>query len=295
MVEGTSIWRGRRVLVTGCTGFLGGAVARELLASGAEVVGLVNERPATDIFGPGQGGRVHLIRGRTDNVFRLHSAMAVHEVAAVFHLAAPCLGPSLPESLIPLRGTVGPFAEDRGSHAVLQAAKLYARRVPIVTARPSAQLGIARTEEAHEDGLSVVRFGEVFGPGDRKVFRVVPATAIGLITGEGANAPSDGAAHDYVFIRDAARACIRTAEMTIASGPGEHTFRSGWLMTERQMAAAVRDVFASRPVVLPDSAPATNPGGWQPQLNLSAALEETIGWYREFLRAGCAVPVRIAA
>src|SRR5438477_8109894 len=114
MPEDTSFWRGRKVLVTGCTGFLGGAVARELLARGAEVVGLINEQPAPDLIGA-QGGRVHLVRGRTDNVFRLHSAMAVHEVSAVFHLAAH-----------------GPFAEDRGTPAVLQAANLYSRRVPVV-------------------------------------------------------------------------------------------------------------------------------------------------------------------
>src|SRR4029450_9879653 len=83
----TFSWRGRRVLVTGCTGFLGGAVARELFARGAEVVGLINEQPAPNLFGA-QSGHVHFVRRRTDNVFRLHSAMAVHEVSAVFHLAA---------------------------------------------------------------------------------------------------------------------------------------------------------------------------------------------------------------
>src|SRR5258708_24629045 len=105
MAEHTSPWRGRRVLVTGYTGFLGSAVARELFARGAEVVGLVNDRPAHEISGadPG-GGRVHLVRGRTDNVFRLHSAMAVHEIAAVFHLAAHA-----------------PFPQDRGTPALLPA------------------------------------------------------------------------------------------------------------------------------------------------------------------------------
>lgn len=278
MTEGTSPWRGRRVLVTGCTGFLGGAVARELFARGAEVVGLLNDRPAPDIFGPNQGGRVHFVHGRTDNVFRLHSAMAVHEVVAVFHLAAH-----------------DPFGEDRGTPAVLQAVKLYSRRVPVVTARPTSQLTIARAEEQQEDGLSVARFGEVFGPGDRKLFRVVPATAIGLLTGDGATPPPDSPARDFVFIRDAARACVRTAEAATAAGPCDHTFRSGWHLTDRQMAAVVRDVNACRPVVLPTGAAPTNPLGWEPQQPLGEALDETLAWYREFLRAGCAVPVRAAA
>ncbi len=241
MAEKPSFWRGRKVLVTGCTGFLGSAVARELFARGAEVVGLVNERPVTDIFGPHQGGRVHLVRGRADNVFRLHSAMAVHEVSAVFHLAACDPGP------------------------LLQAVGRYSRRVPVVTARPDSQLALAQSDER----LSVVRFGEVFGPGDRKLFRVVPATAIALLSGESVALPADGPARGFVFVRDAARACLRAAEAgPNASAPG------GWLLTDRQMVTAVRDVFAGNPTEAPD---------------LTKALNETLAWYREFLRAGTAL------
>lgn len=275
MAEDTSFWRGRKVLVTGCTGFLGGAVARELFARGAEVVGLINEQPAPDIFGA-EGGRVHFVRGKTDNVFRVHSALAVHEVSAIFHLAAH------------------DGALDRGTPAVLQAVNLYSRRVPVVTARPLPQLALAQAEtaeDARDERLSVVRFGEVFGPGDRKLFRIVPATALSLLTGGAVPVPADGPARDFVFVRDAARACLRAAR----AGAGEFAFRSGWLMTDRQLTAAVRDACADRPVEAPDAAPVVNPLDWQPQQSPGAALKETLAWYREFLRAGCAVPIRAAA
>jgi nucleoside-diphosphate-sugar epimerase len=203
--------------------------------------------------------------------------MAVHEITAVFHLAAH-----------------DPFAEDRGTATVLQAAKLYSRRVPVVAARPLAQLSATQTD-GPETGLSVARFGEVFGPGDRKLFRTVPATAIGLLTSAGAAAPADGPPQDFVFVRDAARACLRVAEATVRDGPGEYAFRSGWFLSDRQMSAAVRAAYACKPVEVPDSAPPINPLGWQPQHPLGAALDETIAWYRAFLHAGCAVPVRTAA
>jgi nucleoside-diphosphate-sugar epimerase len=228
-------WRGRPVLVTGCTGFLGGAVARELLARGAAVVGLVHERPAAD-------PRIKAVRGSADNVFRLHSAMAVHEIAAVFHLA------------------------NTGPDAVLQAAGRYSRRVPVVCARPLNGLSLARTD----DRLRAVRLGEVFGPGDRKLSRVVPAAAIGLLTGEGPALPPDGPPREFVFVRDAARVLIRAAE-----APGEHTC-DGWALTDRQMADAVR-------------------GAERSDGPLAEALRETLAWYADFLRAGSAVPVRAAA
>jgi nucleoside-diphosphate-sugar epimerase len=187
-----------------------------------------------------------------------------------------------------------PFADDRGTPALLQAARLYSRRVPVVTARPTPLGPRAADEERSEPGLTVARFGEVFGPGDRKLFRVVPATALGLFTGD-ATTPADGPARDFVFVRDAARACLRAAESTARGGARAYEFRSGWLLTERQMAAAVRAAYAGHPAELPDPAAPTNPLGWAPQQPLAEALDETLAWYREVLRAGAAVPVRMAA
>lgn len=238
MAEFTSFWRGRKVLVTGVAGFLGGAVTRELLDRGATVVGLVHERPSSD-------PRVRAVRGSADNVFRLHSAMAVHEVAAVFHLATTPLD------------------------VILEAANRYSRRVPIVTARPLAQLSLAQSEA--DERVREVQFGEVFGPGDRKLTRVVPAAAIGLLTGDPAPLSPDGPPRDFAFVRDAARELLRVTE----APPGVSTF-SGWSMTARQMVAAARDADRTAGA-------------------LGDALRETLAWYADFLRAGSAVPVRAAA
>jgi nucleoside-diphosphate-sugar epimerase len=279
MTGDKTFWCGRRVLVIGCDGMLGGAVARELLASGAEVVGLIHDTPA--VGAPTRDGRIHFVRGRPDNVFRLHSAMAVYEVAAVFHLPAP----DAP-------------APERGTAAVLRAARLYARAVPVVTAQPSPRLEIARPpdgEAGREGGLSVARFGELFGPGDRSPARTVPAVALGLLGGGVPPHPADGPARDHVFVRDAARACLRTAEAAVADGPGRYQFRSGWLLTDRQMAAAVRAAYAGEPVAVPDSAAPANPFGWTPQQPLAEALEETLAWHRNCGHVGGAVPLREAA
>ena len=261
MTNEHSPWRGRRALVTGATGFLGGAVARELLARGAEVVGLVQHRPDGELL-----AGLRLVHGRADNVFRLHSAMAVNEVTAVLHLA-----------------THDPFGEDRGTSALLQAMRLYSRRVPVVVARPMPALAIARAEEPGEGRLSVVRFGELFGPGDRKLFRAVPAAAREVLHGEPAFL-NDGPAKDFVFVRDAARACLLAAEAAANSCPGDHAFCSGWRFTERQMADAVHAVAVGRVPAVPDSAPVSNPLGWKPSQALAESLAETLAWYRTHLQ-----------
>lgn len=257
---GASFWHGRRVLVTGCSGFLGGAVARELVARGAEVVGLVQTAPPPDHFGP-DPGRVRLLNGRPDNVFRLHSALAVHEISCVFHLAAR-----------------DPFGADRATPALVQAMGMYSHRVPVVAARPFAPLGIA-DPEARDDRIAVARFGEVFGPGDRKPLRAVPAAALAYHAGDpGAARP--GPARDFVFVRDAARALLLVAEAVPVEGPGDYPFRSGWHLTDAKVAAAARAAAEGREPVVPDTAPPTNPLGWAPSVTLAAALAETVAWYR---------------
>jgi CDP-glucose 4,6-dehydratase len=270
-------WRGRRVLVTGCTEFLGGAVARELSARGAEIVGLVHDRPASDFFHSELGRRIHFIHGRADNVFRLHSALAVHEIAAVFHLATEETGSS-----------------ERGTNALLQAAKLYARRIPLVSAELIPHLGITRGEVVKESDLSIARFGEVFGPGDRNLSRIVPRALAGIISGSPAVA-NDGPARDFVYVGDAARACIRVAEASVTSGAIECAFRSGWVMTDRQIVAALRATHNDRPFPIPDTASSVQPLGWQPRYSLPNALNETLVWYRSFVRTGSSNPLPVAA
>ena len=278
MHERESPWRRRRVLVTGCTGFLGGAVVHELLTRGAEVVGLTHERPAMNLFGHDLPGRFRFIQGRADNVFRVHSAMAVHEVAAVFHIASHDV-----------------FSDDRGTAAVIQAVRLYSRRVPVVTARPLPPLAIARTDGPAEERLSIVRFEELFGPGDRNFSHVVPATAVAILSGEPPPLPCDAPPRDFVFVRDAARACLLAAETVSTSGPGDYAFRSGWVFTERQMAAAVRDSGNGVSTITPAAGIPHHPLGWHPAQPLAEALSETLAWYSELLRPHYADPLRAAA
>jgi nucleoside-diphosphate-sugar epimerase len=255
------------VLVTGCTGFLGSAVTRELFTRGAVVVGLVRDRARGAEFVPDQrAGEFRPVHGRVEDAIRLHTAMAVHEVSAVFHLA-----------------TADPFGNDRGTAAVLRAAGLYHPKVPVVVARHEQQLRLAGEQQTSPVPLGIARFGEVFGPGDRSGGRVVPRTIAALLGGDPAPA-GDDPARNFVFVRDAARACLAVAEAVGARcEPLDHTFRSGWELTGRAMAGTVADVVAGKTLEVPPSEPPPNPLGWRPAVSLAAALGETIAWHRESL------------
>jgi CDP-glucose 4,6-dehydratase len=257
----TSCWRGQRVLVTGGTGLLGGRVVRELLAAGAEVVGLVRDRAADSGLVSVSKDHFRPLYGRVEDAFRLYSALAVHEVSAVFHLAGS------------------------GDPTVLEAVRLYNPRVPVVTARPTADTSAAPA--IPRVPLGVARFGELFGGGDRKTFRVVPSTIVSLVTGDPTPATGTEGPRDFVYVADAARACLLLAE-AVSGDPRPHvrevTFGSGWLLDDHQTAAAVRATFDGRRVDAPVGEPPENPFGWRPATTLSRALSETVAWYREFLQ-----------
>ncbi len=260
-----SPWRGRRVLVTGCTGFLGSAVTRELLTRGAVVVGLVRSA-AAGFARERDSGQFRPVHGRVEDIFRLHSALAVHEVSAVFHLASST-----------------PFGNDRGTAAVLRAASLYHPRLVVVAPRPSGELRLATGEEEPPAvPFGVARFGELFGGGDRKAFRVVPRTVRGLLAETPEPTATDGPTRDFVFVRDAARACLLLAESVATEcRPLDFTFRSGWELDEGTMARLVAEVLAGRTPAPSVAEPPANPLGWQPETPLGAALAETLAWYWE--------------
>src|SRR5262249_25094911 len=153
------------------------------------------------------------------DAIRLHSTMAIHDVSAVFHFAGD---------------------SERGFNAVARAAPLHDPRMPVVTARPAAQLRLAGNSPPPVL-LGVARFGELVG-GDHRVSGAFARTAIALITNAAALAV-DGPARDFVPVRDAARACLALAEAVETEGrPLDYTFRTGWELTDSAMARLVADV-----------------------------------------------------
>jgi CDP-glucose 4,6-dehydratase len=260
--------RGRTVLLTGATGFLGGAACRELLGHGIDVAALVRDRVVDlPVAGSGSTAQLHVIHGRIEDDFRIYSALAVHEVAAVVHLAS-----------------CDPNQSTRGTATVLEAVLRYDPRVPVVVARPANAPPVGGSPVV----LGVARFGEVFGGGDRNTFRLVPATILASLSGDRAPAPPTGTARDFVFVRDAARACVTLAESLVGGSPGrveDVSFRSGWSLTDPQMSEAIRTVFEGGAPPCDRVAPPPNPLDWSPAATLGNALAATIDWYRVFLRS----------
>ncbi len=275
-----SFWHRRRVFVTGCTGFLGTWVVRELLARGAEVVGLVRDRVRpSDLFDDRLFRRIAVVRGRVEDRGRLETAFALHGVQTVFHLAAPDIALAHPDD--PTTHLAA-----RWARTVLTAA---ARAIPSgeVVAPVAPDDATGRTEVVsrfvQQSGYTagLVGLPKLFGGGDRTWSRLVPWTVRALLSGRPVEPPrGDERDEPYLYVRDAAQACLEFAE-SLAGDPEAWSGRVNECEPTTiggELFAAIADSFLPSPRV-----------GEEPGERLSSpiplpqAVAETVAWYRRFL------------
>ncbi|MFO0852296.1 MAG: NAD-dependent epimerase/dehydratase family protein [Gemmataceae bacterium] len=211
-----TVWAGRRVFVTGCTGFLGGWVVRELVARGATVTGLVRNTPDRDslfvrdrLF-----DRVNVVRGRVEDAARLTTALAIHEPQTVLHLAAPTVRPA------------GEPTELRWAETLLTAVR---RTVPtagvVIPVQADTQNLVKLCGVGERSGvrLDITQLPRLFGDGDRTWTRLVPRLARALVEGTPVVSPTaDERTAGYLHAQEAAEVILQSAETVPVAGPCAH-------------------------------------------------------------------------
>lgn len=233
-----SFWKDRNVFVTGCTGFLGVWLTRELLERGANVVGLVRDLvPGAPFFKDGLANRVTTVRGEVEDMPVLERALGEYEIDTVFHLAAQAI------VTVANRNPIATFETNiRGTWSLLEACRRSPRVGRIVAASSDKAYGIhdnlpylethalqgthpydvskscadliaTAYHRTYATPVCITRCGNLFGPGDTNFSRIVPGTIRSAINGERPVIRSDGSpVRDYVHVQDVATAYVLLAE-----------------------------------------------------------------------------------
>jgi len=233
-----SFWSGRRVFVTGCTGFLGGALTEELIARGASVVGLVRDDVAHSQFRARRlSDKADVVRGGVEQFDTVERALNEYEIDTVFHLAAQAIVG------VANRNPMSTFETNiKGTWVVLEACRRAPRISRIVVASSDKAYGRHDTLPYREDfplqgehpydvskscadlialsyhrtfgtPVCVTRCGNLYGPGDLNFSRIVPGTIRSVLTGSRPIIRSDGTpVRDYVHVLDAVSAYLLLAE-----------------------------------------------------------------------------------
>ncbi len=231
-------WQDRRVFVTGCTGFLGSWLTAELVANGADVVGLVRDHvPQAQLFRSGTARRVTMINGQLADYALLERVLAEYEIDTIFHLAAQTIVG------IANRSPLSTFETNiRGTWLLLEAArrnptvtrilvasseKAYGQpqylpfqethplhgRHPYDVSKSAVDLIAQSYATTYQLPVVISRFSNLFGGGDLNWNRLIPGSIRSVLRQQRPVIRSDGSfKRDYVYVEDAVRAYLMLAE-----------------------------------------------------------------------------------
>ncbi len=230
-------WQGKRVLVTGATGFLGGWICRQLLAQGALLTTVQRgPRPQSQFTLAGFAGHSHIIQGSLDDTSLMDALFTTQSFDAVFHLASMVdVNAALADPLAALQASIGTTAalleqvrhKQPGAIVIIASSdKAYGHQsVPFREDRPLEPLHPYEIAKATQDLLAqsygrlyglntaITRCGNFFGGYDFAFARIIPYCIAQALRGQAPVLRSDGQfTRDFLYVEEAAKAHLMLAE-----------------------------------------------------------------------------------
>ncbi|TAL53238.1 MAG: NAD-dependent epimerase/dehydratase family protein [Nanoarchaeota archaeon] len=246
-------WKGRKVLVTGCTGLMGSWLAKKLVAEGANVTGLIRDSaPQSELILSGTIKKITVVDGDVSDYNTVLRTINEYEIQTVFHLAAQTIVGTASRSPLSTFET-----NIKGTWTVLEAARAseldcdvvvassdkaygeqqklpYTEEMPLLGSYPydvskaSADMLARSYFKSYGMNVAVTRCANLFGGGDLNFSRLIPGTILWALKKQPVIIRSDGKyKRDYLYVEDAADCYMTLAENIRRQGVKGQAFNFG--------------------------------------------------------------------
>ncbi len=324
----------KNVLVTGCSGLLGPALCEILIRHQVHPIGVdrIHHKQSRIHEIDGQDdGSIELITGDVKDRGLIDSILRRYNIKFVYHLAAQALvGEAAKNPVATFEDNIlgtwttleacRTFAaenSDFGGIIVASSDKAYGEqkelpylesapmqgRFPYDVSKSCADLIAQSYFHSFHLPVCIARCGNIYGPGDLHLSRIVPGTILSLLSNERPVIRSDGTpVRDYVYVHDVADAYVHLSEAMT-----ERRLLFGQAMniandqpvSVLEIVEILRNLMGKKeiqPLILNtasleiqkqylSSDQIRSQLGWFPQHNLENGLKKTIEWYTELSRS----------
>lgn len=291
---------GKRVLVTGASGFVGGHLCDALLALGADVFGV-------DSRGAGCPAGCQSYMTDLKDLAAVKGTLSHVHPHLVYHLAGLVTAQQEMDLVLPMlhNNLVGAV------HLFLALAGTRCERVvtissseeptdgaptsPYAASKAATRLYAGLFQQVYDLPVVVAKLFMAFGPRQRPD-KLIPYTVLSLLRGQSPKLGGGTRICDFVYILDVVRGLLKTglqanlAGQTVELGTGTGTsIKDVALVAADLVGGQLQPIFGAAPdrvgerPQVADLATTRALLDWAPRLSLHEGLAETIAWYRNTL------------
>jgi UDP-glucose 4-epimerase len=300
MIDNASQLRGRRILVTGASGFIGSHLCRRLVNLGTELHAVSRTTRS-------QNERCRWSQADLADYPRVNEIISTVKPELIFHLASHVAGSRELAAVVPtlnanLVSTVNLMtaAAEVGCRRIVLAGSLEEPQGNIAipsspyAAAKWAASGYARMFQAlYEMQIVTLRIAMVYGPDQLDASKLIPYLIRSLLRGEAPRLSSGTRELDWIYVDDVIDAMVASADI---KEEGYLSADIGWgtSISIRDVAERLCQLIkpSTRPILgaigdrpydrswTADTKLAREKLGWEPRTKLDDGLRQTVDWYR---------------